>query len=66
MTRTQRIIAAIDAEIMRHQAELDADDQLRRITITLKLNQGGFPRAVWLDREQFTDLQEPVKGTLNG
>lgn len=61
MTRTQRIVAAINAEIMRHQDSIDGGEWLRELTLTVRLNEAGFPKSVRLQPEFFTDLTEAVR-----
>ncbi len=66
MTRTDRILAALTCEVEKHRASLDADGQLLKLVVTVKLNDGGHPRAVWVERESFTDLTErPRMHTLS-
>mgnify|MGYP001585615534 CR=1 FL=1 len=58
MTRTQRLLAAIKDEIMRNSASLDQDDRLRTLTVTVRLNEGGYPRTVLIGRENMTTLSD--------
>ncbi len=55
-SRTDRILAAQTCEVEKHRPSLDADSQLLKLVVTIKLNDGGHPRAVWIERESFTDL----------
>lgn len=61
VTRTQRILAVLHDELSRHQESIDADDLLAKLTIVVKLNDGGYPRAVWIDRESMSDLTKAVR-----
>ncbi len=55
-SRTDRILAALTCEVEKHRPSLDADSQLLKLVVTIKLNEAGWPRAVWIERESFTDL----------
>ena len=65
MTRTQRILAALNTEIAKHQPSIDADESLQKLTITIKINDGGYPRAVWIERESMVDLTTAVRHLTN-
>lgn len=56
MTRTERIRLVLNAELDRQQGAIDGDDCLREITMTIKVNDGGVPRLVALQRSSQRDL----------
>jgi len=64
MSRTDRILAALSCEVEKHRLSLDADSQLQKLVVTIKLNDGGFPRAVWVERESYTDLAEAPRNRI--
>jgi hypothetical protein len=54
-SRTDLILQAIHMEMERHRAEIDADDALRDVNVSVKLNQKtGLPRATIVRRESET------------
>jgi hypothetical protein len=56
MTRTDRILAAISAALERRRASLDADEATQSLMITVKLNDGGFPKLIEVERHEKDDL----------
>ena len=56
MTRTDRLLAVIQAELERQRPSLDADDCVQKVIVTVKMNDGGYPRVVFMDRESMVDL----------
>lgn len=58
MTQTDRLLVAITAEVERHRAALDADEFLSVVELMIKLNAGGIPCLVEMDRRTRKDLTE--------
>ena len=56
MTRTDRIIAALTAELEKHRPSIDADDGLQAVGLLVKCNDGGYPRYIEVERKTATDL----------
>ena len=56
MTRTDRLLAVIQAELERQRPSLDAVDCVQKVIVTVKMNDGGYPRVVFMDRESMVDL----------
>lgn len=51
-SRADVLAAAIARELERHRDDLEADDDLRAVTVQVRLNRAtGLPRAVILTRE---------------
>jgi hypothetical protein len=54
--RTDVLLAAIGREVTRHRDEIENDDGLRTLTVTVRINRGtGLPRAVVVSRESEQD-----------
>lgn len=51
LTRTQAIIAKVDALLMRSRQSIDADGELQRLRVTVLLNSAGMPARLFLERE---------------
>lgn len=51
MTRTDRFIAAITHELECNRASIDVDDSLHELAVHVCVNDAGFVRNSWLERE---------------
>ena len=56
MSRTDRILQAISSAVERRRASFDADDTVQALTVTVKLNEGGWPKLVEIERREREDL----------
>lgn len=65
MTRLDRLLAVITEKLEQNRPSIDADCDLREVTVTVKLNDGGVPRLVTLRRESMEDLRERPRLTTS-
>jgi hypothetical protein len=56
ITRTDLLVQAVAAELERHRDSLD-QDCCQKVTLSVKLNEAGFPQTVFLTRESVHDLR---------
>lgn len=60
MSRTDAVLEAMRQEIERHRAVLDKDDDLRTVSLVVKLRAGSWkPRAVLFSVESEKGTSEP-------
>jgi len=65
MSRTDRILAAIHAELERYRLVLDTEPGLSAVSVTVRFDRHGHPRVVLLRPEMERDLRaHPVPDTI--
>jgi hypothetical protein len=57
-TPSDRIVWLVTDELQRHCSELGVDNTIRSITITVKLNDAGYPRSVIFIKQSERDLRD--------
>ena len=60
-TRTDRLKAAIMRELDAFGPQIDADEGLSLLIISVKVNNGGYPRRIEIDRKSGRDFSDERK-----
>lgn len=61
VTRTDSIQETITAELERHRKAIDADETTTLLTISVRLNDGGWPTLVEMERRSRKELTRRIR-----